>query len=321
MLRLQAIALVLVAIAVPARCQGLVEDAADNQPIDAAPLYPLEKTNGPWMIKVTTFVGPRGINYANKVAKELRDRQKIDAYVYRFQVQEVEKKYDKEFLDAFEKQYNVRPRVPTYANKPPENWVVLAGNFPSSENNAAIKLRDKIRKLKVQSISEDVFQSTAFQRADKTFRSPFGSACLVPNPLAPKEQKQTIDKQVAKMLIALNDDQPMSIYANPAPFTLMVQQFRGVSGLESKKVDFAKVGSLLPKATEDATILAEHLRKLGIEAYLFHGQAASLVCVGGYSGQQDPRLAADFQKLSQMRMGNLKLEPQLIITPRRPEID
>jgi hypothetical protein len=135
-----------------------------------------------------------------------------------------------------------------------------------------------------------------------------------------------ISDDKAKLLLAMNDDQEHSVYQVSEPYTLSVIQLRGIDVFEEKKDIFegkffkGNKETPLQKAATNAILLTQRLRDMGYPAYVFHGEFASLVCVGGFQGYQDPRLQEAMHRLSKVALGEVQLKPELIPTPRRPRL-
>lgn len=300
------------------------------------------------MIKVASFVGKyvnpsgkefaNGLELANALAKELREEYGIEAYTCKFQAgsaaekTEAEKKEFERQLELFEEKFGVAPRVFKYQTPPPVNWVVLAGNFKSFEDRDAQRMLEKIREINPRCISGDVRKALRFLGKDNEDRNPLKTAMLVPNPhpeapdvmtAATREQQKTFE-----MLIELNDNEPYSVYKLNAAATIEVAQYRGIAVMnEEQAKSFFNRGkvkedkAILQQSAQRAILLTEALRKQGFEAYVFHGKFASIVTVGGYNRPDDPRIPKDIEKLSQVNIAGLQLQPRLIPTPRRPPVN
>jgi hypothetical protein len=145
------------------------------------------------------------------------------------------------------------------------------------------------------------------------------------NPLRPKEEKFTEQElKTFRFIKEMNDPEPFSIYKLRAPYTLCVYNFTATASIvkEEKKSFFAreKQSDRLAKAADNARILCKLLRDLGEDAYVFHSDTSSCVCVNGYEGRNDPRWVKDFEKYSKMKVlgGQIQLTPSLLTTPRDP---
>lgn len=360
--------------------------APSSTPIDAdvpQSAFPLTEKNGPVLVRVASFSGELNAQYAEALAKELRERHKLAAYVFRYQAE-----YSPEISDEdarkYKEQFGVAPRRYVPLSDSPANWTVLVGDFPSFEDKAAQKTLAAIRNLNIQSVPERVWKNemlrtwddadarkagleidrdqftrgaNVMNRAFQQFRDlkvqkkgHLSSAMLVrnPHPRAPR-QARNLAPETAKMLLDLNTTTPYSVYENKNAYTLVVAQFQGGMDVGDKKsaglFSNGKIAnedrSPLTQAAKQSISLCEALRKIGLDAYVFHGQYASLVCVGGFPEKfdlakeefQDPRVRARLmsgqpevnefrQKLATVTIGNVPLAPfaELIVTPRPPDV-
>lgn len=351
--------------------------AAVDAPSAKAMPYPLTESHGPVLVRVASFLGEEKSVYAEALCKELRERHGLSAYVFRYQ-SEYEGEMTDEEADKFEQQYNVRPRRWVPLNESQPNWVVLVGDFPSFEDKAAQRMLDRVRKLEIRSVPDRVWASESLrtwddetskidreQYADSAesisgiftqFRDrkvkqkhPLSSAMLVrnPHPKAPRQAKG-LPPETANLLLEMNTSTPFSIYESKHAYTLVVAQFQGGMVVGNDKAGslfkggamFSEERSPLSQAARQAISLAEALRTLGWEAYVFHGQYASLVCVGGFPEKfdaskpeyADPRARARLmshepevnilrEKLAKVTIGGVPLAPyaELIVTPRPPK--
>jgi hypothetical protein len=314
--------------------------------------YALTREHGPILIKVASFIGDEHLTYAVALATELRERHQLPTHIFRYQAK-LEGGMTKKEEEEYEKQFLMKPRKFVPVNEPPINFVVLVGDFPSIEDAAAQKTLQRLRKIDVQSVPAkiwDQYRMSAIEDAKGKAKKnqPLASAMLVPNPhpKAPKFQK-SIAPEVAKMIFELNSSSPFSIYENRHPYTLAVAQFSGTSVYGSNDKEkglgvkmFGVKGSPLSEAAQQAISVADALRKLGWEAYVFHGQYASMVCIGGFpelGDMKDPRMK-DLryrvvfmdqhpevmklrQRIAEIKLADMQLSPnaQIMLTPRPPQ--
>jgi hypothetical protein len=207
-----------------------------------------------------------------------------------------------------------------------ENWAVLCGGFDAQDSPGIERLQKKLSKIEPKSVPESVWREMRFVRKDGSVKKPFASPTLARNPSYPPIDPNAIDVKTAKMLIELNADDPYSAFNIKAPYTIVVKQFRGYSTIEKEpkktlgKIDWSSKESKLQTAGQNAIILTDYLRRLGVEAYVFHGTFASIVCVGGYQELNEPRMLADIKRMRELRLGELTLEPESSLTPRRPTL-
>lgn len=315
------------ALSTSVMAQGLFDSVRSIADSDDFKEYMVTEKNGPIVIRVASFVGPTGKNQAMELVRELRQNHQITAYLWQLKVEIDEKPPSEEWIKAYTELYKVKPRVPKLQTPPPDNWVVLAGDFPSFESKDAVKMLKKIRGIDPKSIPAETRKMMRFAKKENETPNPLGGAMLVQNPNLPEKLKMKGDlsNDAKRLLLTLNDNDPWSIYRLKKPFTISVAQFGGMSMTDEKEFDEQmkqrkKQGGRdgMQLAGENAVKLAEQLRKTGYEAYTFHGQFASLVCIGGYSSNTDVRLMTDLQKFSEMKIGDFKLRPRMIQTPQRP---
>jgi hypothetical protein len=343
--------------------------------------FPLTERCGPVLIRVASFTGDAKAQYAEALAKELRERHKLAAYVYRYQAVYTPEITD-ELAQKYKEQFGIAPRRYVPLTDPPANWTVLVGDFPSFEDRAAQKTLAYVRKLSITSVPEAVWRQERFSTLDQVdanegaeryereqfkdasksmseffrqFRDVkvqtkgrLSAAMLVrnPHPNAPRAAKQ-ISPQTAKLLLEMNTSTPYSVYENRGAYTLVVAQFQGGMDVGDQKNSRLFSGgkiadedrSPLAQAAKQAISLCEALRQLGVDAYVFHGQYASLVCAGGFPERldvdkeefRDPRVRARWmsqtpevnayrEKLAKITLGGVQLAPyaELIVTPRPP---
>lgn len=298
--------------------------AEPRQPRAAAPAFPLTPQQGPWMIQVASFVGDQNLHLANSLASELRTKHRLEAYVFEFQPKSDLTQLTPEFVKEFKSKFKVAPRAPRYQTPPARQWVVLVGNYKSHDDFRLQRSLNYLKRINPNSFSAEVREELRWAKPDANGHKMNGVRAVV-NPVAPKSsfQNDPENQRLLAMYRELNDHEKWSIYQLAAPATLNVYTFHGTSTLEQNKKDQVAAKnkqSSLEMAAQSALILTEELRKMGYEAYVFHGKFASCVSMGGYAGPNDPKLQQDFPKLLKMKVGQLQLEPKLMPTPRRPEL-
>jgi hypothetical protein len=114
------------------------------------------------------------------------------------------------------------------------------------------------------------------------------------NPLlSPDEVRQ---KKRNPLLRKLNSGTELSLLQNPGKYSLVVASFYGTSTTQFPNKKFRgvakrfKVGNSLNQAAISAWELAQALRKLNIEAWVFHDRYKSVVTVGSFQTPTDPRI-------------------------------
>jgi hypothetical protein len=186
---------------------------------------------------------------------------------------------------------------------------VLVGNFASIDDDRATDTLKKVKTIEPATLSTDpakssqVFAGLRQAIYSKKKKGPMGSAFVVTNPLLPPEYFNSpgLDKLVLKM----NEEVPHSLLICPGKYTLRVARFTGTTVIDQREVhDTLRGGSIkhsLQEAAENAHLLTEELRRRGHEAYEFHDQDESIVCVGSFdrltlpgpNGQQFPNPQID----------------------------
>jgi hypothetical protein len=285
--------------ATPTKSKNASNPTTHARAASDTPLYPLTQKNGPWMVLVKSFQGPEAIELANQLASELRE-QRIPAYVATTSM-------FKQALPQAEQTGAVRGRVRQY-----EGAVVLAGDFRTEK--AGARMLERVREYRPKCINQDMVTPYQWDAG------PLRTAFLITNPLAP----QADDKpKTNSFLIKLNSG-TNSLFKCPGEYTLQVANFSGMVAYTSdaaKKLEekLKDNDSMLQRAGDRAEQLTQLLIQQGYEAYVFHGETCSMVCVGSFSSTQDQRATQLAQQLAGTKVGqfNLTRSPALIKVPQR----
>lgn len=279
---------------------------------DAAAMFPLAENDGPWLVLATTFRGETARDDARRLAHELRDRHRLQAYTH-----------EKAF-DYTGRQQGVglnpdgTPKTMRYANAQQVVEVaVLVGDFSSCEDPRGQKTLQKIKALQPESLGgarpkgglvSDFLQANRQHLAATTAatKPPLAAAMLIPNPLLPADffQRQEIDEFVQEM----NAEVEHSLLDCPGRYTVRVATFSGAgtfdpgaaagtppaagvdpsrlldllrgSGWRDPQVRGVAGESRLVEAADKAHRLTGALRRAGWQAWEFHDRDSSIVCVG-----------------------------------------
>jgi hypothetical protein len=196
---------------------------------------------------------------------------------------------------------------------------VLAGNYPDLEDPVAQKTLAYIkkyhpkfmRKVEKQGTFVNKLESGGLYRKTPGRPEPLSGAFLTINPALTPDEAQK--KKGNPLLIKLNGGAEYSLLENPGEYTLVVASFEGksitlnnaarlstasggavalssASKLEAIKESF-KNSDALDQAAVNAWELAKALRETrGVPAYVWHDQYRSVVTVGSFKSQQDPRI-------------------------------
>jgi hypothetical protein len=186
----------------------------------------------------------------------------------------------------------------------PDQAVVLAGDFKSEE--AAKRLCLDVRKIKPKSITREMTSEVQWHQGV------LATAFLVPNPLAPKsaQQQEKADPLILKLNVGKNN-----LFNCPGNLTLLAMNFSGGVAFTAETAKRMEQNSLLEAAGEHAEQVTQQLRRMGIEAYTFHTRTSSLVAVGSFTSEADPRIEAVRKQIAGMRVGSFVVSPQPALMP------
>lgn len=222
-----------------------------------------------------------------------------------------------------------------------DQYIVLIGGYP--DQDTARRDLDRIRKLDLPADKKqrEEFQAKFCRRlygalatgSDKpdgfvTYESPFKTAMVLPNPLVPRPKPAPPDPdELARGLAAMNADNPYSLLKHAGKWTLVVKVYRvptRVIGLENNGVQqaSAKSGNVHDAIAKMAEELAKFLRHpaLNLEAYVLHTHNSSMVTVGIFDSDKDPRLTAKQAELSKLKLKerDTGIEIEQLMNPALP---
>lgn len=273
----------------------------------------LKPEHGPWLILASSLEGPESQEKATALAKELRSKHHLTAYV-------LHKPFDySQPVPGAGIDVDGRQRKFRYADdRKVDGYGVLVGDFGSVDDPKVKETIALIKKLQPQTLNgkdngEPEHSVAAYKRwlrskADDPSKpnGPMASAFVTRNPLLPADffQAPLVDKFVQN----LNKNADHSLLQSKGRFTVRVATFRGADSVvlqgsraaqESSKKG---AGDALEQAAFRANLAAKSLRLGGIEAYEFHDRNMSIVTVGSFDslGSEDAKgafvYAADIQK-------------------------
>lgn len=225
--------------------------------------YPLTPREGPWLIHVASFRGDQSLEFAHRLAEEVRTKHRLLSFIY--SMNEEDAKRDREQLKQYQMQVVGTDKVAGTDERQKfktvrivKEYSVFVGNFSTME-----KAREQTEDIKAfpppTSIPEyglSLFnESNATSKADPqsseianlfklktTTRSedrkllsakqgnPFRQAFVVRNPFLAKSKVATVVNQNAPVPMdstwpALNEKEKYSIFTNTKPWTLVVAKF------------------------------------------------------------------------------------------------
>ncbi|MEZ6123162.1 MAG: hypothetical protein R3C49_08320 [Planctomycetaceae bacterium] len=266
--------------------------------------YPLGPKHGPWMIMVASLQdvpdgqgrktdGLTAWQAADQIVFELR-KLGIPAYAF-LQNRELGQlgEFAANTAGTDKRQYIAQH----------EAIAVLAGNFSQPDDAQAKTILDFLKNRFDPAFLKDQKSGAILPRTPGR-PGPFSRAHMTTNPLMPASEikQRTSDPLVKK----LNAGEEYSLLNNKGKYTLRIATFRGNSIVQvgnqvSEKASqhFERFfGSSLDESGERAWELTRALRsaeKLGYEqnyeAWLYHDRFESIVTVGSFDSEHDPRIA------------------------------
>ncbi|MDP1799171.1 MAG: hypothetical protein Q8K78_16880 [Planctomycetaceae bacterium] len=278
---------------------GLASDSASAIEAVRGKTYTLSKQHGPWMIMVASFrnvpedrreKGLSAEEAAGELVFELREKG-IPAYVYA-QGAVIE------HISTLDRQERHDDRI--YAAQR-DMISVIAGNYPSVDDGTAQKTLKYLKAYHPKFMKDE--KSGAIYRQKPGGKGPLSGAFMTVNPLIKSEELAMSDPIIRNMNLSSN-----SLLTNKRKFTLVVATFVGkqampigpskyagdenkfIREIESSTKD--KSAYNLNRAGEDAEQLTKALREKGYEAYVYHDRYQSLVTVGGFDTETDPKARA-----------------------------
>ena len=312
------VAIVMLAIAfasiqdAKAQVPGLFRQARNS-----AKSMELTDTAGPWLIMCYSFSGDSGPQQAARLASELREDHKLEAYTYTHRFDLASRIAGKQLpikryvRDANGKEVIGADGLPVLLEKtlaPKDSQIietaVLVGSFGSVEDERAQRMLTEIKRFAPKSLAgsdpdalanDDTlrFYQESVNRAKGLQGNSLCNAFLLPNPLLPKEYFEA--HSIDQFVIDLNRKvRKHSLLDCPGKYSVRVATFRGKTVINSNQIKQAmddiswrkrnggKIESELVRCADKANKLTKALRAEGIEAWEFHDREESYVCVGSF---------------------------------------
>jgi hypothetical protein len=159
--------------------------------------------------------------------------------------------------------------------------------------------------------------------------NPFLTAFVCPNPTIPQEQQQPPQAKQEefetsyRQLQEMNAGETYSLLRNPGVWTLVVRIYKAPTVLQAQhnpgglfdRVFGNKGDDYLSASAKQAHQLAEILRnkQLNFDSYVLHAPTMSMVCVGSFASEKDPRMAEMANTICRLR-----LDPETLMQPPKP---
>ncbi len=262
--------------------------------------YMLKQQSGPWLIVAASFSGNGAEKQAHDLARELRERFKLRAYVH-----EMDFKFGDDSAGGGQSGYGGVGRRHLRRGNEVRELAVLVGDFASIDGPDAQQMLSRVKSLEPNALNVDARQTTQSLAQVRRFedalmekigkqrkRGPMGQAFFTRNPLLPQEYfvPKGVDAFVAKM----NEGVEHSLLDCPGRQTIKVATFRGKTILQTSAQEDPATKSFwglrkkpehdpLVEAAENAHLLTTELRAHGFEAYEFHDRTESIVTIGSFA--------------------------------------
>jgi hypothetical protein len=308
----------------PAGVQPATPGGTSARPSAPNP-FPLAADAGSWLICAAHYVGFDGASLAEQVARELRQRHRLNAYI--FNRGDEERRRQDEQWERYKAKFPPGTPLRRRGVRIQDQYAVLVGPF--KDFAAASAYLPKVRglpmpQLKLQGDASPYDTIRSKETDPKTGKTvlrqvplnPFWNAMVVRNPLTGGGEvgRPKWDPLYEK----LNAGEEYSLLKNKKPWTLAVKAYFGGQVIQSSMdgstakprggilgalgFDSLK-GESLAAAASQAHELAKFLRRreFGFEAYVLHGRTCSVVTVGGFQGPNDPELERVQRQLAAMR--------------------
>lgn len=293
--------------------------------------YPVTPEAGPWMICVTTYVGPDSPQLAHQMVLEIRGRFDLPAFVVNHGDEERRKQQQE--LEQFRKQFPDY-KGPVRHTRVQEQCAVLIGGYKDIDtaHRALLGVKklpppssDKLMPILAQAGPPQRVGDEQKSLLEGTFVNPFPNSFVVHNPTVHVQRQAENRKD--PFLKKLNAHETLSLLRCNKPWTMVVATYQGMHSIQPKEGGSffenlwkSNTGELLEASGQNAHNLADALRKLGVEAYVLHMRMGSVVTVGGYDGPDDPHMKEMQRTLaSKVQLGqNVQLlaEPMPMPVPR-----
>jgi len=265
---------------------------------DPNEMYPINDSNGPWMILAASFSGEGAEEQAQQLIYELRKDYKLPAYSYQKKFEFSKPVEGKGLTPQGERKMMRYQRAQDYFE-----IAVMVGDYQMVDDPEAQKVLKKLKHARPKALAAEERKSTnqslaglrALQRqvqesmlpkeSDELKRGPMANAFVVTNPILPSEY--FVPKGLDKFVIEMNKGVPHSLLDCKGRYTVRVATFTGHAViLDKKRQDMVNKGavpkSYLEDAAKSAHLMAEELCKKGYDAYEFHDRGSSIVTVGSF---------------------------------------
>lgn len=295
--------------------------------IPSGTVPPLSPESGAWLICCASYTGPDSAEMARQCALIIRTRDNIPAYVINYGEQERRKRQAE-----IEQELKLNPdaRMPRRGARIPDQCAVLVGGF-STIDQARGNL-ERIKKLnppdlkvadgKVNSDVVSLFVPVPGKGVEirREMVNPFTRSFVTRNPTIPNHTPPA--PKYDPFLKKLNNEESYSLLRNNKKWTLLVKEYRGATMVQSttgatgqsggflEKIGFGKNSDTLSACAMQAHETARVLRRLEFDAYVLHTKTTSMVTIGGFDREDDPKALQVASHLAKLNLTPLDLSPK-----------
>jgi len=306
---------------------GLVPLANALPPLDepdAKNSYQLNPQSGAWLIFCASYSGPDSMAMAQQVVATLRTRDRMPAYILHHSSG-----------GAGKTGKNESAKVPAVEGRrrktkqPPEECAVMIGGFQTIDQARAAL--DKVKALKPPEIKLEEGKATADiisiyepvpgkgVEIRREMVNPFTRSFVTRNTTIPSNVPPP--PKYDPMLRQLNANEPNSLLKSRKNWTLLVKEYRGAtmvqpvagaqtSGTFLEKIGLGKGNDTLNACGMQAQETARVLKKLEFDPYILHTRTSSMVTIGSFESENDPRMQQVIATLAKMNLQPLDLYPR-----------
>ncbi len=278
--------------------------------------YNLTRKHGPWMVMVAVFKEP----HEEMKTEGLTPEQAADELVYELRLKGIpaytfRRESTFETINTVDRmQQSKRAKYKLHTE-----ICVLAGNYqgPEADRELAKRTLAWLKEYHPKCLDGGIYKQTPGQPGL------LSGAFLTINPMLDPEEVKRSQKQVE--LVRYNRHFDYSLLDNPGKYTMVVASFYpnsvtlvgSNSNSERKLSDKGNFGEAANQAWQVARMLREH----GDEAYVYHDHKRSIVTVGSFDTQHDPRIG-DIRKKFGARVvndnnGNPQILGEMLVLPSR----
>jgi hypothetical protein len=274
----------------------------------------LKAEHGPWLILAQSFVGEESKQQAQEMAKILRQKYRLSAYVLPKQFD-----YSQSVPGSGISADGQQKRMKYINDQKFDVYGVLIGDFDSFDNPKIKETLERIKRIEDQALegkdTGSARESTvsAYKRwlrknaesSQSKPDGPFAGAFVTRNPLLPEDYFQS--PKVDKFVRGLNSEAEYSLLDAKGRFTVKVATFRGNESVVLKDSRAAQLatekltGDALERAALQANLAAKALRKAGYDAYEFHDRNMSIVTIGSFDSLGSENAQGRFNYASEIR--------------------